>query len=456
MNGWNAKTNTALQFSPKFVYNQINEGENKGSKLDDNYFILCRRGCVKYSQFTPLTRNDDIEYLEWCENTNYQKEALNYKVTSKQIRAIAQSSVLTPITNVNSSSLNTIKQLLATGHVLTFSTNFGDYVSDSTHAAYSSGYSNENWIYDELQNGEKVCIQCENISPIIDPDDNFNHALSIVGYDDTIWYDYDGDGIQDDFEMGAFKIANSHGTGYGNSGYIWAMYDSVNKSSNCSDYNQSDRIPLINYYRYYSIEVGKSNLDLTAEITVSQTDRSQHIMFLKNTDSNNVTTDQVMVSAAGGQYGYDGTELTNAQSTTFVVDYDNLVSGDREWRSYGITVFDRFLGVPTTINEISLVDRTGKIVCNESMSDIVDYGSINYEYYIGMVGDVNNNGIIDSNDILRIQRFLSGDSLTNNEMVVADVNGDGLITIQDCTLIQKKIVGLISDFPNGVFAYIDN
>lgn len=64
------------------------------------------------------------------------------------------------------------------------------------------------------------------------------HAMTIVGYNDSIRYDYNqdgqytnhldinGDGMVDmrDWEWGAFKVANSYGSNWGNDGYFYMMY----------------------------------------------------------------------------------------------------------------------------------------------------------------------------------------------------------------------------------------
>ncbi|MBK9290954.1 MAG: T9SS type A sorting domain-containing protein [Bacteroidetes bacterium] len=64
------------------------------------------------------------------------------------------------------------------------------------------------------------------------------HAMTIVGYDDSIRWDYNGDGqytnhldingdgVVDllDYEIGAFKVANSYGENWANGGYFYMMY----------------------------------------------------------------------------------------------------------------------------------------------------------------------------------------------------------------------------------------
>jgi|GEM_PF-114902 len=57
--------------------------------------------------------------------------------------------------------------------------------------------------------------------------DTYNHALTIVGYDDRIEFDLDGNGVageEDKEEVGAWIIANSWGDGWENKGFIYCPY----------------------------------------------------------------------------------------------------------------------------------------------------------------------------------------------------------------------------------------
>ncbi|RXQ92191.1 hypothetical protein EO244_11620 [Ancylomarina salipaludis] len=50
------------------------------------------------------------------------------------------------------------------------------------------------------------------------------HSMAIVGFDDSVWWDYNKDGQKDDYEMGAFIVANSWGTSWGDQGKFYAPY----------------------------------------------------------------------------------------------------------------------------------------------------------------------------------------------------------------------------------------
>ncbi len=41
-----------------------------------------------------------------------------------------------------------------------------------------------------------------------------SHAMTIVGYNDAVWTDINSNGVIDAGEKGAFRIANSWGTGW--------------------------------------------------------------------------------------------------------------------------------------------------------------------------------------------------------------------------------------------------
>lgn len=72
---------------------------------------------------------------------------------------------------------------------------------------------------------------------------------------------------------------------------------------------------------------------------------------------------------------------------------------------------------------------------------------IDYEVLDPLIGDANDDGVVDIRDVTAIQKHLvDAEKLSDYGETVSDVNGDNEVTIRDATMIQMKIVGIISDF----------
>ena len=84
------------------------------------------------------------------------------------------------------------------------------------------------WNYSYIPSGE---YKGELVIDRLDQDGLGGHGLSIVGYDDNIWVDINYDGQVQNAEMGAFKLVNSWGPGWGNDGFVWLAYDALNAKS---------------------------------------------------------------------------------------------------------------------------------------------------------------------------------------------------------------------------------
>lgn len=61
------------------------------------------------------------------------------------------------------------------------------------------------------------------------------------------------------------------------------------------------------------------------------------------------------------------------------------------------------------------------------------------------IGDISNDGFVTIQDVTVLQKYLAGVvSLNKEQLAVADTNGDGNIDIQDAAQIQKYIVHIVS------------
>lgn len=438
MNSWDAKNDPTKQFSPKWTYNLCNNGINKGSLYSTIYSVLANQGAVRYSEFAPSGVATRAEYGTWYLDTEGMKRALQYRISDYEHLCFADVEASTPITNSKSACLNVMKSLLNSGNVLTFQTDFGEWDYMKLSSQYNSAL-----------NGQYVCIKH------YDPDNKWSgHAMAIVGYDDNISYDLNEDGIIQNYEKGAFKIVNSWGEQYGNDGYMWVMYDALNRVSNATNQNVPNREPIFDDYAYNIITVEEYPLDLVAEVTISQSCRNQIKLKLGQSETDITTpqyTQNTLFNYSGGAYNYSGLSTTPMEAT-FAFDYGNLCNSEITRKNYYISINDLYSGNSTHIKNIKLIDSTGKTVTNDNVNDIFDRGTKLYSYRIGIVGDVNNDGYIDSRDITDLQSYLSGNiNFTSDDMLVADVNGDGEISVNDVLDIQHYVAGFTDSFANGHF-----
>lgn len=449
LESWNAKTTTSKQFSPKWTYNFINDGNNIAVSYDSCYKILKAQGAVRYSEFTPTGINTPSEYRYWYTNKTGMKNALHYKVSNVYQCYFANlgSNPDTPITSNSCAAVNELKSLLNTGKVLTMETYIGGWDFRNLSSQYNTSL-----------NGQYVCIKQNGSSGF--------HAMSIVGYDDNISYDLNGNGTIQSFEKGAFKIANSWGSGWthGNQGFIWVMYDALNTVSNANVQNSSSRTALINNSKCYYMSVEEYPLDLTAEVTYYQKDRSQIRTRLGNSSTSYTSPSSYFetifhnsTTGHAGPYNFSGSGTTY-QTKTFVFDYANLFSTNSIIKNYYVTIRDIQSSdndCSTIVSNIKLIDSTGKTVVNDTVQKTITSTTKNYKYRLGIVGDINNDGIVSLSDVTKLQQYLANlVSLSSDALKLADVNGDGSVNSMDVTCIQNYTAQVISSFPNGLVQYL--
>lgn len=175
--GWNL-TSTQNQFSPAFVYNLINSGGDYGSYFDDAMECLVDNGCASMA----LMPYNQSNCTTWPSET-----AWSYGTAFRGAGAYW-------IDASNDAGLTLIKTQLNNGYTVVLGINvYGnfDYISSYNYTYCASQRTGSN---------------------------RGGHGVTIVGYDDNM---STADG------MGAFKLVNSWGTGWGLSGYFWMSYTAV-------------------------------------------------------------------------------------------------------------------------------------------------------------------------------------------------------------------------------------
>ncbi len=433
-------------FSPKWIYNIVRDNPgDSGSSYEDIYKVLSSNGSVRYSQFTPTTAkvsNLSNEYLPWYLNESAMQTALEYRVSYNEFLEFADiNTSATPITSYNDSCLNNMKTLLTNGFILTFSTDFGTNNIDWKYGTLSSQS-------DSTLNGDSVCIRVNNESG-----EREGHAMAIVGYNDNITYDLNGNGTIQNFERGAFKIVNSHGDSWKNNGFVWLMYDALNSTSNSSTQNSSNRKAALDNYGYYAINVKKYTKDVLVKITLNHNDRTEIKLTLgvSNPEEAQNTSTMLLQNIYAESVNFSGTGTTS-QDATFYFDFGDLYGLDTIRSTCYVNIYDELDSNETTdgqtvVKEIELIDSSGKTIAIDTTDRTVDGNQLTYAYSLGITGDVDNDTEITVTDSTMIQKYAASLlTLDNQQIKVADVNGDGKVTTSDATLIQKYIAGTIKEF----------
>lgn len=406
--------------SPKYIYNYVNHGINNGSSFEDCYKALMDFGCVSLAAFPYTNTGAQADYTDWCSDTQAMRDALSKRVCGYRTILIDGSSGGTPITGPNDSDLDAMKEFLASGKVLTM-------------AAYSqwdikSGYG--------ADQAKSIAVRFSKTKK--------THAMTIVGYDDNIKCDVNGNGTIEAYEKGAFKIANSWGTSSGQNGYFWVLYDALNGVS----------ANTINNW-----ESAFSGTRCSAFLE----DNTCWIMYVENK-----------------QVGFIGEfDVTTPDRNKF-----SLTSGYSAGGSTVVSNEHQFFPVfKTATADMGIIPFSGKLVFDYSKTPLEDYYN-GYKWYVrfhssvycpkanfaitdslGNVlsdfgrlpnsddsftsktlnlpkGDVDYSGALGVNDSLQILMYLADrTNLSNVQKALADVNGDGKLTTNDALLIQQVLAG---------------
>ena len=172
---WNASSgNLSYLMSPAWAYNRIDSGVDQGSTFYDNAMVLKTWGSATMATMPYSASN----HVDWG-TQRAMREAPLYKI--QNFYFIPETSVVTKI-----------KELLNQGIPVAFGIN--------AKIPFYNDPSSYNYI-----------ITSNQYSTDLQPD----HGETIVGYDDSI--SANGD-------IGAFKVANSWGAGWGDNGFYWVTY----------------------------------------------------------------------------------------------------------------------------------------------------------------------------------------------------------------------------------------
>jgi len=326
---WNAKTGgSGNYFSPRWTYNMINGGQDTGAYYSDAYNLLVKHGACRFSEF-PYAN----DYLPWCTAGSAWRGAISCRVKAQGT-----------VGGSGDTLISNIKTQLINGHCLVY----GTYVSGWKRMTISG----------TVHPGESIAgYQTKNPTG--------GHAMTLVGYDDNVWCDLNGNGIKDTGEVGAFKIANSWGTSDWNGGFRWIAYDAIRATSAVVGFRPTDRGGAIFSSGPYTITVAASYTPkYIAEVTLNGARRDRIRISLGTSAASGTTPTSSWAPYAfqslwnnGGACNFTGGTGTNGVDGTFAFDLTDIsAAGTGRWF---VKVQSTASGSPTICKAYTLYNVAG-------------------------------------------------------------------------------------------------
>ncbi len=317
------------KYSPKWSYNMLNEGKDEGTYFGENYDLLERHGAATWAEF-PY----DTNFKAWCLDTAAWRHALTVRTDPVQyLRDVSEDD-----------GLDLLKQLLTNGYIMVF----GTYITS--------------WQLKEIVNDPSTSVDDAAVGDAVGYWVNGiegSHGMTVVGYNDAVWTDINGNGAIDTGEKGALRIANSWGSGWNGGGFIWLAYDALRAVPAVPGAPTAPREPAFFNDLVFLLTIRDSYTPLMiGEFTVNHAKRDQMRMSL-GLSSTSATTPSTTWSAAalsgqGGAFAFDGT--ATAVDGTFVLDYTDILVAGGGTQRFHLGMRDGTAGDPATLKAFKIVD----------------------------------------------------------------------------------------------------
>lgn len=210
-------------YSYRWSWNYLNGGKDEGSFATDGIEITQKFGCMSVGYFGG---SEDEYFYRWSNGYKRYYDAMHYH--TKEMK------------EVDLYTMDDIENLM-------------DYMIDKGDGHPGGGIasfsiSGNDWGFGEYNHPTESGIE----EMILMKGSSGPHAMTLIGYDLTFEYDFDGDGMISDIEKGAFILVNSWGEWWGTDGkafmpFYYFLVDSeqggmvsYNKNALCIDVSYSE------------------------------------------------------------------------------------------------------------------------------------------------------------------------------------------------------------------------
>lgn len=223
---------TDNQYPTHYTYNFLNAGSGgNGSWHFDGWDIIEAGGCPNVTDYGGLY---PLEIEMPIDSTWTYDELLSYYITNSKLWMNGYEKYETAM---NNRVLEQVAMPIGTPEGLEVLKQwFNDHCDNSDAGGIAVFAAGVSYTFERGILG--VNSFCPGESVVLKWDESVNHAMTFIGYNDSIRWDYNadgkytndiditGDGIVDmqDWEIGGLKMVNSWGTSWADEGYSWVMY----------------------------------------------------------------------------------------------------------------------------------------------------------------------------------------------------------------------------------------
>lgn len=198
-NGWTSAGSGDPEqlLSPAWTYNMVNDGMDQGSWIDTNMMVARDWGVATLATMP----YDDTDAASWGSPEAFRVAPLH---RASEVGYLEYSP---------STTIDAIKALVLAGTPVAFAMDANEF---------SSGFADGNYIISSSEYSST----------------SLNHAQTIVGFDDA---------VSDDGNIGSFRVVNSWGAGWGDSGYYWFTYDALKELGSLGVLNLNFIVDIADY-----------------------------------------------------------------------------------------------------------------------------------------------------------------------------------------------------------------